>query len=378
MNLKPKVRILTSSHKANDDRIFHKQAKSIAGAGYDTAIIAPHRADEILDGIRIKAIKKVSGKLGKAILTPLNVLAAAVKEKADVYHFHDPELIPVGIVLRFLGSKVIYDSHEYYKLKIMSRKRIPAGFRQIIALIYDFLETLAGRTFSGIITTDRVTEEKFKGMAVTVSNPPYKGSISARPKKTSSIFKCVYIGGLEEDRGLFKMVEAMELVSDQVRLVLAGPMSEEDHSRMKRFKGYSKVDYLGFIPWEKVLELLPGCDAGLILIQPVPGYLYHGENSIKLFEYMMAGLPVLGSNFVNLEKIIMENECGLTVDPTSPARIAEKIMYLANNPELCRKMGANGVKAVMEKYNWEKEGEKLLALYDRILNPAVHKRCCHA
>ncbi|MHB8174458.1 MAG: glycosyltransferase, partial [Nitrospirota bacterium] len=102
------------------------------------------------------------------------------------------------------------------------------------------------------------------------------------------------------------------------------------------------------------------------------GYLYHGENSIKLFEYMMAGLPVLGSNFINLERIIMENECGLTVDPTDPARIAEKIMYLANNPEISRKMGENGVKAVMERYNWEKEEEKLLALYHKILNPVVH------
>jgi glycosyltransferase involved in cell wall biosynthesis len=378
LNLKSKVGILTSSHKANDDRIFYKQAKSIAGAGYDTVIVAPHPADEVLEGIRIKAVPMPGGKLGRLLLTPFHILIAGIKEKADIYHFHDPELIPAGLVLRLLGRKVIYDSHEYYKMKILSMDRIPGWLRNPAAEAYDVLETLAARTFSGVIVTDRVTEGKFKGMATVVSNPPYKSGVSREPKKQDGVFKCVYIGGLERDRGLFKMVEAMEHVDGRFRLVLAGRMSEEDLNEIKRLKGYAKVDYLGLIPWVKVLELLPDCDLGLLLLQPVPGYFYHGENSIKLFEYMMAGMPVLGSNFVNLERIIRETGCGSTVDPTDPREIAKQITYFADNPELSRRMGENGVKAVMEKYNWEKEEEKLLALYGRILNAGTKRRHSYA
>ena len=378
MNLKPKVCILTSSHKADDDRIFYKQAKSIAGAGYDTAIVVPHPADEVLDGIRIKAVPIADNKFVRLLLTPFHVLMAGIKEKAAIYHFHDPELIPAGLVLRLMGRKVIYDSHEYYKMKILSKNRIPMWLRSPVAEAYDLLETLAARTFSGVIVTDRVTESKFKGMATVVSNPPYKSGICARPDKKDGAFKCAYVGAIDKDRGLFKMVEAMEHVDSRVKLILAGRMSEEDLSAMKRLKGYSKVDYLGLIPWKSVLKLLPDCDLGLLLLQPVPGYLYHGENSIKLFEYMMAGLPVLSSNFVNLERIIGEVGCGSSVDPTDPKEIAKQIMYFADNPEVSRKMGENGIKAVTEKYNWEKEAEKLLGLYDRILNPSADRRHSYA
>jgi glycosyltransferase involved in cell wall biosynthesis len=378
LNIKPKVCILTSSHKANDERIFYKQAKSIAGAGYDTVVVAAHPADEALDGIRIKAVPKARTNIGRLFVTPLHILAAGIREKADVYHFHDPELLPAGLVLRLLGRKVIYDAHEYYKMKVLSKDRVPAWLRNPAAYVFDILETLAARTFSGVIVTDRVTEGKFKGMAIVVSNPPYKSNASRQPKEKDGAFKCVYIGGLERDRGLFKMVEAMEHVDGRVRLVLAGRISDGDLNEIKRLKGYSRVDYMGLIPWAKVLELLPDCDLGLLLLQPVPGYFYHGENSIKLFEYMMAGMPVLGSNFVNLERIIKEAGCGSTVDPTDPREIAKQIMYFADNPEVCRTMGENGIRAVLEKYNWENEAEKLLALYGGILDTGAHRRHSYA
>jgi len=144
-------------------------------------------------------------------------------------------------------------------------------------------------------------------------------------------------------------------------------MSEENLRKAKQLKGYERVEYLGFIPWKSVLEMLPDCDLGLLLLQPVPGYLYHGENSIKLFEYMMASLPVLCSDFPNLKRIIGQENCGITVDPTDPVEIGKKIMYLADNPGVAGRMGENGRKAVKEKYNWETEADKLLGLYGHIL-----------
>jgi glycosyltransferase involved in cell wall biosynthesis len=365
---------MTSSHRAYDERFFHKQAKSLLGAGYDATIIAPHPADEVADGIRIKAVPKPGGRLERLLITPLRVLAAGIREKADIYHFHDPELIPAGLALRLLGRKVIYDSHEYYKLKVLSYNRIPGGLRQIVAWVYDVLETLSSRLFNGVVVVDSVTEAKFKGMATMVSNFPFKSSITSRPKKKDGSFRCVYVGGLEGDRGLFKMVEAMEHVDDRVRLVLAGHMSEENLRKAKQLKGYERVEYLGFIPWKSVLEMLPDCDLGLLLLQPVPGYLYHGENSIKLFEYMMASLPVLCSDFPNLKRIIGQESCGITVDPTDPVEIGKKIMYLSDNPGVAGRMGENGRKAVKEKYNWEMEAKKLLGLYGRILEGGLMVR----
>ncbi len=366
MDAKTRVCILTSSHTAYDERFFHKQAKCLAGAGYDVTIVAPHHADEVANGIRIKAVAGAKSRHGRLLLNPVRVLAAGIREKAAIYHFHDPELIPAGLVLRLMGKKVIYDSHEYYKLKLLSRRRIPAVLRRLAAWSFDVLETLASLLFSGVVVVDSVTEVKFGGKATVVSNYPYKGAVAARAGRGDGIFRCVYVGGLSEDRGLFKMIEAMEYADSRVRLVLAGRISDNDLERAGRLKGFERVDYLGWIPWNKVLELLPGCDLGLVLLQPTPAYIYAGENTVKLFEYMSAGLPVLGSRFPNLEKIISETGCGVTVDPTDPVEIARRISLFAENPEASSRMGNNGRSAVADRYNWEAEAGKLLGLYDTL------------
>ena len=87
----------------------------------------------------------------------------------------------------------------------------------------------------------------------------------------------------------------------------------------------------------------------------------------KLFEYMAAGLPVVASNFPLWKEIIEGNECGLCVDPLDPRAIAQAIEHLIINPGEAQRMGENGQRAVLEKYNWEKESVKLLKLYEKAL-----------
>ena len=73
------------------------------------------------------------------------------------------------------------------------------------------------------------------------------------------------------------------------------------------------------------------------------------------------------SNFSLWKGIVEGNRCGITVDPLGPKEIAQAIEYLLTHPEEARQMGENGRRAVEEKYNWEKETEKLLALYEELL-----------
>lgn len=367
-----RICILTSSHDVDDVRIFYKQAKSLHAAGYETTLVAPYSADEVMDGIRIKAVPEARGKLGRLLLTPHHVLVAGLKEKADIYHFHDPELITVGLLLRLMGKKVVYDVHEYYKLKLKSKTGIPGCIRGLIAQAFDIFETIASKSFNGVIVVDQTTADKFNGQTVQVANYPYlpEGTRQVVPEK-DGVFRCVYIGGLWEDRGLFKMVEAMGYVDSRVRLVLIGENREEDQHRASALKGYEKVDWLGHLQWPEAIKLFAGFDLGLVLLQPTPAYLYAGENTVKLWEYMMSGLPVLSSDFPNLKEIIEKEGCGLTVDPTNPVEIASRIMYLVENPKLRQEMGRRGKEAVNRRYNWEAEFKKMLALYDRILNKAA-------
>jgi hypothetical protein len=105
-----KICILTSVHQAFDVRIFHKQAKTLAQTGYDVTLIAQHNKNEIVDGVKIVALSASPNRLYRMIVTSLCILRLALKQKGNIYHFHDPELIPVGILLKLLGKKVIYEN----------------------------------------------------------------------------------------------------------------------------------------------------------------------------------------------------------------------------------------------------------------------------
>ena len=82
-----------------------------------------------------------------------------------------------------------------------------------------------------------------------------------------------------------------------------------------------------------------------------------------MFEYMAAGIPVVASNFPLWKEIIEENKCGICVEPANVEQISDAVNYLLNNPEEAQRMGANGRKAVEEKYNWNNEAKTLLQLY---------------
>ncbi len=211
------------------------------------------------------------------------MLFAAIREKADIYHFHDPELIFAGLFLKLLGKKVVYDVHEYYKQNILSKRSIPWGIRHFIAYSFDLLETFASRLYDGVIVVDRAIGNKFKGRATVVSNYPYSPKKHLLPKGHGKEFKCVYAGGLSADRGLFRMIEAMEHMDRPARLILIGTLSDEDRIKAETMKGYEKVGYLGSRPWSDVLKLLPECDLGLVLLQPVPAYIFAGEGTIEAF-----------------------------------------------------------------------------------------------
>src|SRR5215469_5500447 len=110
---RPRVCFMTSVHMPFDVRIFHKECRSLARAGYPVTLIACHgKQEEVVDDVRIRGIFKAAGRLSRMTLTPWTIAREAMRQNAQIYHFHDPELIPVGLFLRVLGKKVIYDVHE--------------------------------------------------------------------------------------------------------------------------------------------------------------------------------------------------------------------------------------------------------------------------
>jgi glycosyltransferase involved in cell wall biosynthesis len=375
MSYKAKVCFLSSVHSLLDVRVFYKEAKTLVRAGYEVVLIVQHDRDEVVDGVRVVPLPRPKNRLDRMTRLAWKSFMLAIKEQADVYHFHAPELIPIGLLLKLLGKKVIYDVHEAFGEKIPSKEWIrPRQARFLISKLFPQVENALSRFFDHIIVADSFVAKQFKRQSVTViANYPVLSMVKARSLDKVRIRKIVgrtiaiYVGGLTRERGLLQMVKAMEFLSDlDVELHLLGRLDDPEDEEL--IKQSSNVKYFGFVTLEKVFEYLALADIGLAVFQPTRAYLYAGENTNKLFEYMACKLAVVVSDFPNLRRIVEGAKCGICVDPTSPQEIAAAIRYLHENPEVRMQMGESGFQAVLSKYNWERESEKLLEIYNRLVS----------
>ncbi len=364
-----KVCILTSVHPPFDTRIFHKEAKTLVKAGYEVTLIAQHDKDEIVDGIRLVPIPKPRNRFQRMSGLTFRALKLALRQKADIYHFHDPELIPAGVFLKLMGKKVIYDVHEDVALDIQSKDWLPKFFRKSVAFGFDMVEQFSARIFNNVVTATPDIGRKFPAdKTVIVSNMPILEMIdSAEPlsiKKGKPVV--IYVGGLAKIRGTKEMVQAAGLLGGKVELWLLGSFDdrvfEEEIKSMEQFKF---VKYLGFKPMEEVYSYVKIADVGVVNFLPEPNHLNAMPN--KIFEYMACSIPIIASNFPLWKEIVEGNNCGLTVNPLNPREIAKAFEYLIEHQDEAKKMGQNGRKAVLEKYNWGEEETKLLDLYERLL-----------
>lgn len=367
----PKAVHLTSVHPPFDTRIFHKQCRTLADAGYEVVLIAPHGQDEMLHGVQIRGLRPARNRFERMLLTTVRLFTKALKEKGSVYHFHDPELIPVGIALRVLGKRVVYDVHEDVPKDILGKQWIPRPLRKVLAVVAGFMEAIGAFAFHAIVAATPSIAERFpSSKTVQVQNFPVVGElVSDRPTPYESRPPWVaYVGGIAENRGIREMVKAMSQLDlrKQGRLRLAGLFMSGDLEReVKATPGWTNVDFLGWRSRNELADLLGNSRVGLVLFHPEPNHVEAQPN--KLFEYMSAGIPVVASDFPLWRDIVDGAGCGLLVDPLDPNAIASAIKYLLTHPGEANAMGERGRRAVQERYNWGAEAAKLLDLYAGLL-----------
>ena len=366
-----KVVHLTTVHPPFDTRIFHKEAKTLVRAGYEVTLIAQHERDEVVDGVKIVALPKPKNRFTRIFGLTWRAFWLALRQKAEVYHFHDPELLPIGVLLKlFSRAKVIYDVHEDVPEQILTKHWIAKHLRRAVATGFNMVEKLLARAMDAAVAATEGIAEKFARFSpVVVHNYPDLGMLpnpSIGKDRDGKVL--VYVGGISKLRGAFEMVRALEHLThiDGLRLDLIGRFEPGDlEEELQVLPGYRRVRFLGWLRWAEAWQCAQGAVAGLVLFHPAPNH----ERSLpnKLFEYMAAGLPVIASNFPLWKEIVEGNKCGLCVDPLNPKEIAKANEYLLAHPEEARRMGENGRRAVVEKYNWDMEGKKPLKLYEELL-----------
>jgi len=379
-----KVCVLSTVHPAIDGRIFHKQAKTLVQEGYDVTLIAQHDKDEIVDGVKIVALPKPRNRFTRIFGLTWRAGRLAWKQYADVYHFHDPELLLVGVPLKiFTRAKVIYDVHENVPKQILNKAWLPPWSRKFLALAYALGEGACLPFIDRIVIAEDSYIKNFRGRKniVVIRNYPLLSYFRIRRetkngtiRQPEDAFEMIYVGGVTRLRGAVELIKALRIINfdhyKKVKLHLVGPLmptslKTELSALVQEYGLQGDVSILGPVSHEEVAESLAKAHVGVAILHPDPNYVE--SLPTKLFEYMAAGLPVIASNFPLWKEIVEGNECGLCVNPLNPKELAEAIEYLITHPEEARRMGENGRRAVEEKYNWEREAEKLLAVYKGLL-----------
>lgn len=369
--LQPKKIVhLTSVHARYDTRIFHKICTSLANRGYQVVlIVADGKGDEEKNSISIFDVGAFKGRLDRMRMAPQRLFAKAATLNADLYHLHDPELIPIGLKLKQLGYPVVFDSHEDVPKQLLGKTYLSKPVRWGLSKGFSAYERWACRKLDAVIAATPHIRDKFLTMdvySVDINNYPLPGELDAGAASGSRGREVCYVGDIALVRGVSELIQAMDLVRSGVRLNLCGRFSEpEVESACKKMPGWSAVNEMGFVDRVELGTVLGKSVAGLVTLRPMANYFE--ALPVKMFEYMSAGIPVIASNFPLWREIVEGKHCGLCIDPLSPHAIANAIDYLVMNPDEAKRMGENGRCAVMSHYNWLSEESKLVALYEELL-----------
>lgn len=369
------VCMFTTVHQPFDTRIFYKECKALVGADYNVTLIAQHDKDETVEGVQIIALPKTKSRFSRMFYLSVKVFWITFKQKADIYHFHDPELIPVGVMLKCLRKKVIYDVHEDYPKSIMSKHYIPEVLKKFIATFINIVQNLFLQLFDYIIVAgDDIAETFFNinicNKLITLKNVPSIEFLTACNcnNSTKRDNKITYVGVLSSGRGIKEIVEAMNYVRNNVKLFLIGSFVSSEFEIKVRKIANERVHFVGKVHYKEVPGIIKTMKIGLICFHSDPNNIgaISGRNN-KLYEYMAGGLAIVASNFPKWTEVIEGGTFGITVNPKNPRDIASAIDYLLERPELLKQISENGINAIRERYNWDIEKEKLLQIYDKMI-----------
>jgi glycosyltransferase involved in cell wall biosynthesis len=366
-----KVVHMTSVHARNDVRILLKECASLQSAGHDVRLlVADGQGDGTASSVRIIDVGLRSRRrLARASLTGWRMYRAARRQRADVYHLHDPELLPWAVLLRMAGYRVVYDAHEHLADDILAKPYLSAWMMRMLVATAAPGELFMARRMSAVVAATPAILKRFSERArisVGVYNFPLEHELTRGGAWSYRKPQACYVGGVSVSRGVRELIMAAQFA--RTRIVIAGPLWDGlTEQTLSSVPGWNKVSYVGSLGRQVVGELMASSRVGLVTFLPTRSHVDSMPN--KLFEYMSAGIPVVASNFPLWQSVVDRTGSGLCIDPTDPQAIAEAIDRLAEDDEFAARCGRNGMRAVTETYNWNGQAAKLIALYGQLAAP---------
>lgn len=356
---------LTTVHSRYDNRILNKECSSLAKKLQVNLIVCDGKGDEEFNGVRIIDAGRPRNRWHRMFLKTWKVYSIARQKKSQIYHFHDPELMLLGLLYKIFGAKVIYDIHEDYKTSILQKKYLPFPFRFVLAFVMVLLEKIASKAFYCVIA-EKYYRERFPQSTQVLNYPKVTELINIDAFDASSN-RLIYTGNVTEDRGASLMLDAACKIS-QVSFKIVGKWQPRELEKVKNLN-LENIELIGegeFVPFSEITTHYQAkAMVGIALFPPTDHYLK--KELTKFFEYMSVGLPIIASNFPVWEQLIKKNGLGFCIDPQDDQALLEAITWIQSHPSEALEMGQRGKELVQNQFNWHHEEKKLIGLYESLL-----------
>lgn len=365
-------------HHVEDSRVFHRECVSLA-KHFEVTLIAIGKHSGYVNGVKVIAIEKPKSFLKRFTLTAFRVFKEAVYADAQVYHIHDAEMIPYGIVLSLSGKKVIYDIHENTYRDILLKTYLPLWYRKLASMAYKGLLKVSSNFLHFVVVAWR--KEYLKDFFVdpntchlvqNFADPNQLRSYRVNNRSNLSGNHIFYLGMIRDlYYDIDPLFEAMYLLKQkgiEVHLHLAGYYgigAKQSHDHLAFFPEIaSQVTFYGKLEMQKAYEISKKCKVGICLKnQPDEALVSHER---KLFEYISVGLPSIFCHSHIYRELNELGPIGVSVDLKSSQEIAEALMSILRHSHKLDEISENCLRLSDSKINWQFEFEKMLAIYHTI------------
>lgn len=371
---------LSSEHTALDPRVFQKEARGLAGAGWQVTHLCPGPEDRhwVQQGVALETYARRPGKRGR-LLALRALYRRAVALDAAAYHCNEVDSWVVGVVLRLRHRRiVVFDAHEHYPSSVARWVRGPllgpATFAlravlQVLGLCTN-LVVLAKASIADDYSLSRRRQLVILN-STAIADVPEPGQHAGAAR-----LRLVHSGVFSRDRGAFVLLDALAELrrrSLDVEVAIVGGFNDGSEAafdiRAKELGVDSMLTKRGWLGYDESFEVVRTCHAGLVL------FTKHIENNVramphKMFDYMTAGLAVVAPDFApEVAAILDDAACALMVDTDDAMAVAGALARLVEEPGLAERLGRAGRRTVERSYSWEVEAKKLDAAYRSLLHP---------
>jgi len=370
-----KIASIVLNNFKNDSRVL-KENISLQNAGYLVKVVALHEEglkefDE-LQNIPIHRIKLTSRNWSKnkfiQLLKYFEFIYRAVKgyKNSDIVHCNDLNALPVGVIIKKFFNKnvkIVYDAHEY---EINDK---PNESKYSIKIKY-FLEKRLIKYADKVLTVSNAIADEYVKLydiekpALVLNTPPYRSIEKKdlfRESLDISLEKTIFLyqGGLSQGRGIEILLDAFKRMDNDKSVIVFmgyGPLEESIQSASKE---YDNIYFHKAVTPDVLLDYTSSADFGILFYENnCLNHDYCSPN--KMFEYLMAEIPVIVSNLYEMKRLVKKNKIGVVATENTPTGLQTAIKEAV---KLDKKELHLNIEKLKKVYNWEEQEKVLLKAY---------------